>query len=102
MFALPEMDWPIERYLPYEPESDVRDEYLDGEIFEMSGASQRHNLIIGSTYVPLYIQLGKSKCNVYPSDMRVKVSRTRLYTYPDISVVCGTPQLEDDRQDTLL
>src|SRR5579859_3998005 len=102
MAALPEMDWTIERYLAYERESDLRHEYLNGEIFAMTGASLRHNLIAGSTYVTLYTQLRSGKCTVYPSDMRVKVSRTRLYTYPDISVVCGPPQLEDRIQDTLL
>ena len=48
------------------------------------------------------MQLKERPCEVYPSDMRVKVSETGLYTYPDVTVVCGEPQLEDDRRDTLL
>ena len=41
-------------------------------------------------------------CEVYPGDMRVKVSPSGLYTYPDVAVVCGEPQFEDAELDTLL
>jgi Uma2 family endonuclease len=47
-------------------------------------------------------ELKPQPCEVYPSDMRVRVSATGLYTYPDVVVVCGEPRLEDDEQDTLL
>src|SRR5258708_7680372 len=102
MSALPEMTWTVERYLAFERESDLRHEYLNREIFALAGASLRHNLIAANTLASLHSQLRKRECTVYPSDMRLKVSRTGLYTYPDLSVVCGTPQLEDDHQDTLL
>lgn len=61
-----------------------------------------HSLIVGSTSANLYAQLRRLQCNVYHINMRLKVSTTGLYTYPDISVVCGTEKFEDDRQDTLL
>lgn len=61
-----------------------------------------HSLIVGSTSANLYAQLRRLQCNVYHINMRLKVSTTGLYTYPDISVVCGTEKFEDDRQDILL
>jgi len=102
MSALPENIWSVGDYLAYERTSDQRHEYIDGKIYALAGASANHNLIVGNTLASLHAQLRKRSCIVYPSDMRVKVSRTGLYTYPDISVVCGEPQFEDEHQDTLL
>ena len=68
----------------------------------MTGASEYHNIIVGSTIATLYSQLRKKPCQIYPSDMRMRIPATGLYTYPDISVVCGTPEFEDDGLDTLL
>lgn len=68
----------------------------------MTRASERHNLITTSTLSVLFAQLRKKPCKVYPSDMRVRVSR-RQYTYADITVVCGASVLaDDDYNDTLL
>ncbi len=102
MSALPDLTWTVERYLAFERESEARHEYLNGQVTVMADASAKHNLIAGNAYASLHSQLRKGPCTVYPSDMRVKVSRTGLYTYPDISVVCDKPQLEDDHQDILL
>ena len=68
----------------------------------MLGASVQHNLITGNTYASLHSQLRKRNCNVFPSDMRVKAVQTGLYTYPDITVVCGQLQFEDEREDALV
>ena len=68
----------------------------------MSGASRRHNLITVNITAGLHAQLRQRPCEVYTSDMRLKVSPTGLYTYPDVVVVCETPQFEDAELDTLL
>ena len=68
----------------------------------MPGASRAHNLITVHVTGELYIQLRTRSCEVYPSDMRVKVSAAGLYTYPDIIVVCDEPRFEDSHFDTLL
>jgi Uma2 family endonuclease len=47
-------------------------------------------------------QLKNRPCEAYLSDMRVKVTETRSHHYPDRAVLCGTPQFEDDKVDTLL
>ncbi len=102
MSALPEKIWTPETYLAYERDSSVRHEYLAGEIYAMAGASANHNLIVANAIGSLHAQLHQQPCFVYPSDMRLKVKRSELYTYPDISIVCGEPQFEDADSDTLL
>jgi Uma2 family endonuclease len=90
-----------EDYLALERRSETRSEYLDGEIFGMTGASRRHNLLAGNLYTAFRTQLRPKGCEVYFSDMRVKVPATGLYTYPDV-VVCDEPQFEDAEVDSLL
>ena len=91
-----------EEYLALERQAQTKSEYLNGEIFAMSGASRRHNLITVNIAAGLHAQLRQQPCEVYTSDMRLKVSPTGLYTYPDVIVVCGEPQFEDAEVDTLL
>jgi Uma2 family endonuclease len=91
-----------EEYLTLERKAEYKSEYLHGEIFAMSGASREHNLITGNIAAELNQQLRGKPCEVYASDMRVKVKATGLYTYPDISVVCDEPSFEDGHVDTLL
>jgi|SRR5215831_10412515 len=91
-----------EEYLRRERLAEYKSEYLNGEIFAMSGASREHNLItvhIGSEFDR---QLRGRSCEAYTSDMRVKVRSNGLYTYPDVIVVCGEPHFEDKEVDTLL
>ena len=102
MSTVTKQTWTVEQYLEMERASEEKHEYLDGEIYLMSGASANHNLIVGTLLGILYNQLRQRPCVYFPSDMRVKVSNTGLYTYTDISVVCEPPQLESDPQDTLL
>lgn len=91
-----------EEYLVLERKGVHKNEYFAGEIYPMPGASREHNLIVASILARLYMQLLKQPCEVYPSDMRVKVSASGLYTYPDLTVVCGEPTFEDAQVDTLL
>jgi len=91
-----------EDYLAIERRAEYKSEYLNGEMFAMVGASKAHNLIVANTIAELRQQLTKRPCKVYPSDMRVKVSATGLYAYPDITVVCGEDRFDDQQQDTLL
>jgi Uma2 family endonuclease len=89
-------------YLEFERASELKHEFIDGEVLAMTGASRAHNLICTTTSFLLYSQLRGRSCEIYSADMRVKVETTGLYTYPDISVVCGDPQFADDEFDTLL
>lgn len=89
-------------YLAFERQSETKHEYVAGEIFAMAGASRAHNLIQLDTATSLNVQLRSRGCDVYPSDMRVKIGSLGIYTYPDIAIVCGESELEDSEQDTLL
>ena len=91
-----------EEYLALERQAACKSEYYAGEIFAMAGASRWHNLIVTNVLRELSLQLKGRPCTTYPSHMRVKVSPTGPYTYPDVTVVCGEAQFEDHQQDTLL
>ncbi|MEX2173776.1 MAG: Uma2 family endonuclease [Pirellulaceae bacterium] len=89
-------------YLAIERAAPTKSDFYDGEMFAMAGARRNHNLLVANVVGELREQLRKSPCEVYPSDMRVRVGKTGLYTYPDAVVVCGEPEFLDDTQDTLL
>ena len=89
-------------YLERERAGELKHEYVAGEVYAMVGASWPHNLIASATFLSLGRQLEGSGCTILPSDMRVKIAALNIYTYPDISIVCGKPELEDKEFDTLL
>jgi Uma2 family endonuclease len=89
-------------YLDWERQQETRHEWFDGEIYAMTGASRGHNLVCVNVASSLHTQLRGQPCEVYTNDMRVKVSETGMYTYPDITAACGQPEFEDAEVDTLL
>ena len=91
-----------EDYLALERCAEYKSEYFNGEIFAMAGASRAHNTIVLNTGSEIRQHLKNRPCRAYVSDMRVKVSPTGLYTYPNVVVVCGKEQFEDTHLDTLL
>ncbi len=91
-----------DEYLAMERESVTKSEYFNGEIFDMAGASRKHNLIVANIIAALHGQLRKRPCEVYPGDMRVKIESTGLFTYPDVTVACDNPKFDDEQKDTLL
>lgn len=91
-----------EEYLAFERASQTKHEYLDGELFAMAGSSRSHNRITLNLGATLHLQLRDSSCEPFVNDIRVRVSPTGLYTYPDVVVACGDSQYENDRLDTLL
>ena len=95
-----------EQYLASERASeragDQKHEYHQGEVFAMGGASFEHVGIVSNLVISLGNQLQGRPCRVFSSDLRVKVSRTGLYTYPDVGVVCDQPEFDDAYNDTLL
>ena len=68
----------------------------------MAGASPTHVLIVTNIVAALHGQLRRRPYTVYATDLRLKVNASSLYTYPDIAVVCGEPQFDDDQRDTLV
>jgi Uma2 family endonuclease len=92
----------VAEYLAIEATAETKSEFYDGEMFAMAGASRFHNAVKDNLIGELYARLRGGPCRTYSSDMRVLVSATGLYTYPDIVIVCGEPQFEDNTFDTLL
>ncbi len=91
-----------EEYLRRERLADYKSEYYQGEIFAMAGASFAHNIINSSTTTALNNALRGKGCHAMANDMRVHIPENSLYTYPDITVVCGKADLQTDAFDTLL
>jgi Uma2 family endonuclease len=90
-----------EEYLALERAAETKSEYVDGYIYAMTGASRAHNLVTVNISLRLGNQLLNRPCEIYVADMRVKAATARSYRYPDITVVCGQPEFEDPRFDTL-
>lgn len=89
-------------YLKIERAAEFRHEYFNGEMFAMSGGSPQHSLIKMNTGRELGNKLKGRPCTAFDSDLRIRVSPAGLYTYPDISVVCGELEFDDDQGDTVL
>jgi Uma2 family endonuclease len=89
----------VDEYLAFEEESPEKNEYYKGEIFAMAGTSFRHNQIVGNTLFAIRSRL-KDSCQILPSDLRVSVKAVDLFTYPDLSIVCGKPELLEKKGTT--
>jgi Uma2 family endonuclease len=79
----------IEEYLEMENTSIEKHEYYRGEIFAMSGAKMPHNRISSNLMITLGQKLKGKKCQPYGSDARIHIESNTLFTYPDISIICG-------------
>jgi len=102
MSTLPKSFITPEQYLEIDRRAERKSEYFDGEVFAMAGAPEAHNRIVWNVITRLGQQLAGRPCQGYPSDLRVRISATGQYVYPDVTVVCGEPQFLDERRDTLL
>ena len=91
-----------EEYLVKERKAEFKSEYRNEQIVAMPRANRQHNLITGNILHGFHRQLLERTDEVYTNIMRVKVSDSGLYTYPDVVVVCDEPRFEDNHVDTLL
>ena len=101
MASQPKPQYTVEEYLAIEREAEFKSEYIDGYIVAMAGASETHNLITTNLAGELRAQLKGRDCRVYSNDMRIDLRERKLFAYPDVVVVCGAPQLTDERRDNL-
>lgn len=79
----------IEEYLEMENASLEKHEYYKGEVFAMSGAKVPHNTITKNLLISLGIKLKGKSCQPFGSDQRIHIEANTLFTYPDISIICG-------------
>lgn len=92
-----------EEYLEFERASEERHEYIDGEIFAMSGGSYEHATVSANVIHALRSALLRGRrCAVQTADMRLYIRPSRRYVYADAVVVCGPPELRGNKRDILL
>ena len=94
MTAVPKRYFTPAEYLELEAKADYKSQYVAGEIFSMAGAQSPHVLIAVNLAGELRNRLRGKNCDVFSSDMRVRVEQGDLYTYPDVAVVCGPPEFD--------
>lgn len=80
----------VTEYLEGEQLSDVRHEYLGGDVYAMAGASAAHNIIAGNIFAALHDQLRRGPCQTFMADMKVRlqIAEDTLFYYPDLMVAC--------------
>jgi Uma2 family endonuclease len=91
-----------EEYLEGERKAVEKHELINGRIVSMAGASLKHNRIVRNLLASVHAKLKGSGCEIFPSDLRVNVPATNSFMYPDLTIVCGKPELLDDQFDNLL
>jgi len=101
MSSVPQKLITPDEYLRLERAAETKSEYDNGIVYTRDGARRRHNVIVSGLIHSLDTRLS-SGCEVYPSDMKVRVHRPPRYYYPDASVACGEIRFEDDHDDILL
>ena len=79
----------VEEYLKFERDAVQKHEYYNGEIYAMAGAGPRHNIIFSNLFRELAYHLKGQSCKPYGSDLRIQIPENNLFTYADISVICG-------------
>ena len=102
MSTLPKTPLTAAQYLEIERKAEFKSEFFHGEMFAMSGGSRAHSGLAFRLTVLIGQHLQGKGCTGFTSDMRVLVEETGLYTYPDLSVVCGAAKFADAEMDTLV
>jgi len=98
----------LDDYLAQEREEEFRHEYLDGQAYAMAGETLEHSTICANIAGELHAQLKGKSCRTLSPNMKVlsgkySPGQTKgLFSYPDVSVVCGEPKFHDERRDVLL
>jgi Uma2 family endonuclease len=91
-----------DEYLDWEARQDAKHEFYRGEVFAMAGGTETHARIISNMHLALRLALRGGDCVTYTDALRVHVEAHGLYTYPDLSVVCGEATFIDERRTSLL
>lgn len=84
------------QYLERERETGLRHEFLDGQVFAMTGGTPEHARLIAAVTIALGTAVDRKRCRVFSADLRVRIPATGLATYPDVAVVCGPVQTDDE------
>jgi Uma2 family endonuclease len=91
----------FDEYVQLEAQSAIKHEFLDGEVYAMAGGSPEHAALASRFALALGLATRGGPCEVFSSDLRVRVPATGLTTYPDLTVVCGTWQRDPEDANTI-
>lgn len=99
-----------EEYLEFERNSSERHEFLDGEILAMAGESKNHSTVNANLTAEIVYKLKGKKCQAFSPNMKVqsghyfkqKKTSKGLFSYPDLTVICGEPKFLDENSDVLI
>lgn len=91
-----------EEYLEIERNAEFKNEYYNGEMFALAGASYVHNRITRNISKALGLQLKGKVCEEFQSDLKIKEKISGLFTYPDVVVIRGEPEFYDDEKDVVV
>ncbi|NJL90997.1 MAG: Uma2 family endonuclease [Coleofasciculaceae cyanobacterium SM2_1_6] len=89
-------------YLDFEVASELRHEYINGEVIPMTGGTPNHNRISGNIYITLSLELKRKAYEVFHVDQRLWIPEFNIYTYPDVMVLPKPIQLQQGRKDTVV
>jgi Uma2 family endonuclease len=101
MSAAPRFRMSYAEYLAAEQASEVKHEYLRGEVFAMAGGTLEHSRLAVNLQGELRSALAGRRCHVFNSDARLRIVETDRSTYPDAMVVCGQVQRAGDDHDAV-
>jgi Uma2 family endonuclease len=95
------LSYTFAEYIGIDEASAVKHEFVNGEIFAMSGGTVKHGQLAANVIRALGTQLLDRPCAAFTSDVRVRVLATGLATYPDVSVVCGSIDYDPENKNTI-
>ncbi len=78
----------IEEYLKDELTREIKHEYIDGQIYAMSGGTRNHNIISGNLYIMLRDFFKNSSCDVFINDVKLFIPSLNIFYYPDVMIFC--------------
>ena len=85
----------LDEYIELEKSTNEKFEFRNGSVWSMSGAITAHHRIVRNLNTEIDIQLREKGCEVFPSDMSIKVPDYLPYRYPDVTALCGEAEIEN-------
>jgi Uma2 family endonuclease len=98
---LTQKTYTIAQYLEIENQSEIRHEYMEGEITPMTGGTTNHNLVAGNIYLVLRLALKGTNNMVYIENVRLFIAEFDIFTYPDVMIMAGQPIYYNESKTTV-
>jgi Uma2 family endonuclease len=98
----PTKKYSLTEYFDREILAETRNEYIDGEIIEMTGGTPTHNRVIGNFFVALHQAIQDKPYGIFVTDQRLWIPAQRIATYPDVMVMAEPLEYQEGRKDTLV